>query len=265
MSGFNYIGCGYFIGVLTKEIIYEIKIYNELYKLYLNSYTGVNITEINISESETSSTNNLVELVIIKTSDNEFLQHLVATSVIAPVDFIQCEQVGNIYSCEHNGQNITLNIEKITIDTIIINKNIDLIIGTPLFCKTKLVGIFSRIENNKLIFYRVSQYLDWISRFSNTIQNRNISNLIPKNVLYTSEQLYGILSSLNHKIDDLSQQLEDKETFKQPFKELIDQNNLRNDKHIGSLLSTIVQLQNTVKEQDRKINHLTDSLKKMGF
>jgi hypothetical protein len=265
LSGFSYIGNGYFIGVLTKDVIYDIKIYNELYKLYLNSYTGVNIIEINISESSEGSKNNLVELVIIKTCDNEFLRYINPVNIITPVDFIQCEQLSNSYSCEYNGQHISFNIEKITIDSFIIDSKKELLIGTPLYCNKKLVGIFSRIANNKLIFHRISHYLEWISQFSNTIQTRNISNLIPKNVIYTQEQLYGILSCLNEKIDDLSKQIEDKETFKQPFKELIDQNNLKNDQNVGNLLSTIVELQNKVKEQDRKINHLIDSLKKMGF
>jgi hypothetical protein len=264
LSGFSYIGDGYFIGVLTKDLIYDIKIYNELYKLYLNSYTGVNIIEINISESVESSKNNLVELVIIKTCDNEFLRYINPVNIITPVDFIQCEQLGNSYSCEYNGK-ISFNIEKITIDSFIIDSKKELLIGTPLYCKTKLVGIFSRVENKKLIFHRISYYLEWISRFSSTIQTRNISNLIPKNVIYTNEQLYGILSCLNEKIDGLSQQIEDKETFKQPFKELIDLNNLKNEENVGKLLSTIVELQNKVKDQDRKINHLTESLKKMGF
>jgi hypothetical protein len=265
LSGFSYIGNGYFIGVLTNDVIYDIKIYNELYKLFLNSYTGVNIIEINISESVESSKHNLVELVIIKTSDNEFLRYINPVNIITPVDFIQCEQLGNSYSCEYNGQNISFNVEKITIDSFIIDSKKELLIGTPLYCKTKLVGIFSRVENNKLIFHRISHYLEWISRFSDIIQTRHLSNLIPKNVIYTQEQLYGILSCLNEKIDNLSKQIEDKETFKQPFKELIDQNNLKNEQNVGKLLSTIIELQNKVKEQDRKINYLTDSLKKMGF
>ena len=265
LSGFSYLGNGYFIGVLPKDVIYDIKIYNDLYKLYLNSYTGVNIIEINIYESVESSKNSLVEFVIIKTSDNEFLRYLNPVHIITPVDFMQCEQLGNSYLCETNGQNFSFNIEKITIDSFIIDSKKELLIGTPLYCKTKLVGIFSRVENNKLIFHRISYYLEWISRFSSTIQTRNISNLIPKNVIYTQEQIYGILSCLNEKIDDLSKHIEDKETFKQPFKELIDQNNLKNEQHVGKLLSTIVELQNKVKEQDRKLNFLTDSLKKMGF
>ena len=207
----------------------------------------------------------MVEFVIIKTSDNEFLRYLNPVHIITPVDFMQCEQLGNSYFCETNGKNISFNIEKITIDSFIIDSKKELLIGTPLYCKTKLVGIFSRVENNKLIFHRISYYLEWISRFSSTIQTRNISNLIPKNVIYTQEQLYGILACLNEKIDDLSKHIEDKETFKQPFKELIDQNNLKNEQHVGKLLSTIVELQNKVKEQDRKLNFLTDSLKKMGF
>ena len=262
LSFFTYLDNTSFIGVLTNDQVYNIKIYNELYKIYINNIFSVNIVEINIANTTIDKS---INLVIVKTTQCDLLKNKPRVELITPVDFMNCEDPANKYICENqNGERIQLTVEKITSDMIIIISKEHLLPGYPLFSNNKLVGILCKKTDDTLYFYRISYHLNWIYPFCNHI-NRQINNAIPKNIIYSQEQLYSIISGLNNKVNALENRLESKEIVKYPFQELIEQNNLRNEQNVGQLLNTIGDLQNRLNAQEVKFNYMFENFKKMGF
>jgi hypothetical protein len=262
LSFFIYLDNTSFIGVLTHEQIYNIKIYNDLYKIYINNIFSVNIVEIEIINT---SIDKSINLVIVKTTKCDLLNSKPRVELLAPVDFMNCEDPTNNYICENkNGDSISLTVEKITSDTIIIISHEHLLPGYPLYSNNKLVGIFCKKKDDKLYFYRISYYLSLILPFCSYL-NRQLNNTIPKNIIYNQEQLYSIISGLNNKVNALEKRLESREIVKYPFQELIEKNNLRNEQNVGQLLNTIGELQNRLNTQDVKFNYMFENFKKMGF
>ena len=262
LSFFIYLDNTSFIGVLTNDQVYNIKIYNELYKIYINNIFSVNIVKIDIINTNIDKS---INLVIVKTTHCDLLNSKPKVELVTPVDFMNCEDPANNYICENQkGERISLTVEKITSDTIIITSNDYLLPGYPLFSHNKLVGIFCKKKDNTLYFYRISYYLSLIYPFCNHL-DKHIHNTIPKNIIYSQEQLYSIISGLNNKVNALEKRLEAKEIVKYPFQELIEKNNLRNEQNVGQLLNTIGELKNRLNAQEIKFNYIFENFKKMGF
>ena len=262
LCSFSYLGNKYFIGVLTNKQIYEIKTFNDLYKIYINKVINVSICEIYVAETNQDKS---LQLVIIKTSDHEILNYKEPIELISPVDYLNFEQPGNIFLLKDDDDiGIELQVNKITNDSIFIDRPIDVSNGNPLFINNKLVGIFSKKANDYLIFYRISYYLEWITKHCCSFI-KSINTSIPKNTIYTQEQLLSIIASLNQKVDNLEKRLEGKELIRFPFQELIEKNNLKNEETVGQLINTIGVLQKKLNDQDIKFNYMFETLNKMGF
>jgi hypothetical protein len=198
ISYFYYLYETYFIGVLSDDDIYNIKTYNDLYKIYLNKLFNVSIIEINIAD--TNIVNN-IHLVIVKTSYCELLPNKKGLTLIKPTDCISCEQTNNTFiTIDKNGNKLKLNVEKITLHTIIVNSNEKLLYGSPLYTNNILVGLFFLENNNKLEFYRISYFLNWIYKFLKDYQ-QILNNTLPKNVVFSDQQLYSIITELNKKVE----------------------------------------------------------------
>jgi hypothetical protein len=261
LSFFYYLDETYFIGVLSDEEIYNIKTYNDLYKIYLNNLFSVNIIEINIAN--TNIINN-IHLVIIKTSNCELLQNKKKIELVQTKDFLNCEQINNTFiSHDKDNNTINLNVEKITTNSIIVTNTYNLLMGSPLFTNNILLGIFCVENDNKLVFFRFSYFLDWIYKFSkNYLQVVNSS--LPKNVVFTQQQFYSIIIELNSKVETLENELKeiDKKSIKMPFQEIIEKPNNSNE---TELLKTIEELKKRLTEQEKNMKYLFENFKKMGF
>jgi hypothetical protein len=263
ISYFYYLYETYFIGVLCEDDIYNIKTYNDLYKIFLNKLFSVNIIEINIAE--TNIVNN-IHLVIVKTSHCELLPNKKTITLIKPTDCISCEQTSNTFITQDiNANKFNVNVEQITLHSIIVKTNHKLIYGSPLYTNNILVGLFFLENNNKLQFYRISYFLNWIYKFLKDYK-QVLNNTLSKNVVFSNQQLYSIINELNKKVEGLENQILENENkrIKMPFQDIIEKNNSSTKSDI-ELLEIIDNLKNHIKEQDKKINYLYENFKKMGF
>ena len=235
LSFFYYLTDTYFIGVLSDEDIYNIKTYNDLYKIYLNKLFSVNIIEINVSEKKIISN---IHLVIVKTSFCELLPNKKKLDLIKPTEFINCEQINNTFITQDKDNNFfNLSVENITINSLIVDSSYKLVQGSPLFTNNVLVGICGVEQNNKIIFFRISYFLDWINKFNKDyIKVKNSS--LPKNVVFTQDQFYSIIIELNKKVEILENDLkeQEKKSSKIPFQDIITKNFQSNE---NQLLKTI--------------------------
>ena len=260
---FYYLNETNFIGVLSNEEIYNIKTYNDLYKIYLNNLFNVTIIEINIADKNII---NNIHLVIVKTSYCELLKNKKPLDMIKSSDFLNCEQINNIFLTQDKDANkINLNVEQITINSVIVNSKQKLLPGSPLYTKNILIGIFYVENNDKLMFFRISYFLDWIYKFTGNYEQVKNSS-IPKNVIFTQDHYYSIIIDLNKKVENLENILKEREirSIKMPFQEIMEQNTIANENET-KLLKIIDDLTKRVNEQDAKLNYLFENFKKMGF
>ena len=263
LSFFYYLFDTYFIGVLSDDDIYNIKTYNDLYKIYLNKLFNVSIVEIYTAETNIVSN---IHLVIVKTSFCELLPNKKTLTLIKPTETINCEQINNKFITEDQVSTIlNLKVEKITLNSIIVNSNHRLVMGSPLYTNNILVGLFFLENNNQLMFYRISYFLNWIYKFSKDYQ-QVINHTLPKNVNFSDNQLYSIINELTKKVENLENQIveNEKKKIKMPFQDMIEKNMNVSDTDID-LLKTIDDLKKHINDQDKKLNYVLDNFKKLGL
>jgi len=236
LSSFYYLGNNYFIGFISSNIILQIKLFNELYKLWIHPGLEVNILEINVNQNASS------DLVIIRTLPDEYFDHLQVLNTITPEHFLSCEQLSNKYSCiDITAKENWIKVDKISTNYLIVqNQHLNVVRGAQLFCKNKhvgeehaaVVGIFSHIEGFNYFFYRLSSVYEWICQYSPFYSNKNLYNNCNQQMpFYTKEQLLNIILHLNEKIDAMNAKLEDidKHTLKTSFKLLSDSNEVKKE------------------------------------
>jgi len=259
---FSYLGNDYFIGFLNPSTILQIKLYNELYKLWIHPTLELNIIEVNLADNIGS------DLVIIKTLHDEYFDNLKVINLITPDHFLSCEQLTNKYVCmDENGKENWLKVEKITVQFFIVDHLLQLVRGALLLSNNSVVGIFSHMEGQKCFFYRLSHVYEWISKFVPNFSNKSVYSINPQVPFYTKEQLLIIISHLNHKIDTFTTKLEDidKNSLKTSFKLLSDSNEIKKEEHMQNMVETINFLTNKVNTQEQQIKQITTVLKKLGF
>jgi len=260
---FYYLNETNFIGVLSNEEIYNIKTYNDLYKIYLNSLFNVNIIEINIADKNII---NNIHLVIVKTSYCELFKNKKQLDLIKSSDFLNCEQINNIFITQDKDANtINLNVEQITMNSVIVNSKHKMLPGSPIYTNNILIGIFYFENNDKLMFFRISHFLDWIYKFTGDYQQVKTS-AIPKNVIFTQDHYYSIILDLNNKVENLENELKNREirSIKMPFQGIIEKNTIANENE-AKLLRIIDELTKRINDQDTKLNYIFENFKKMGF
>ena len=273
LSSFYYLGNNYFIGFISSNIILQIKLFNDLYKLWIHPELEVNILEINVNQKNSSS-----DLVIIRTLSDEYFDNLQVLNIITPDHFLSCEQLSNKYVCiDDTGKENWIKVDKITTNYLIVqNQHLNVVKGAQLICKNKhageehatIVGVFSHIEGFDYFFYRLSSVYEWICQYSPHFSNKNLYNNCNQQMpFYTKEQLLNIILHLNEKIDAMSAKLEeiDKHTLKTSFKLLADSNEIQKEEQIKNMVGTINHLTNKLTLQEQHTKQILLVLKKLGF
>jgi hypothetical protein len=272
LSSFYYLGNNYFIGFISSNIILQIKLFNELYKLWIHPELEVNILEINVNKNSSS------DVVIIRTLSDEYFDNLQVLNIITPEHFLSCEQLSNKYVCiDDTGKENWIKVDKITTNYLIVqNQHLNVVKGAQLICKNQhvgedhatIVGIFSHIEGFDYFFYRLSSVYEWICQYSPHFSNKNLYNNCNQQMpFYTKEQLLNIILHLNEKIDAMSAKLEeiDKHTLKTSFKLLSDSNEIKKEEQIKNMVGTINHLTNKLTLQEQQTKQILLILKKLGF
>jgi len=261
ISLFYYLYETYFIGVLSDDDIYNIKTYNDLYKIFLNKLFSVNIIEINIADINVV---NKINLVIVKTSYCELLANKKELKLIKPTECLDCEKINNTFiTRDINANDLNVNVEQINLNSIICKTNQKLIQGSPLYTNNILVGLFFFKNDYQCLFFRISYFLKWIYKFLKDYE-QVVNSTLPKNVVFSPEQLYSIINELKNKVETLENNISENENKRiiMPFQDIINKNNSSNE---IELLKIIDDLKKKITEQDKKINYIFENLKQMGF
>jgi hypothetical protein len=260
LGTFSYLGNDYFIGFLNQSTILQIKLYNELYKIWIHPKLELHIIEVNKAVDS--------DLVVIKTLHDEYLDNLKIIDLITPDHFLSCEQLSNKYAClDENGNENWLRVEKITVQFFIVDNLLNMVRGALLLSKNRVVGMFSHVEGQKHFFIRLSHVYEWISKFVPNFRDKSVYSINPQVPFYTKEQLLIIISHLNHKIDSFTTKLDelDKNSLKTSFKLLADSNEIKKEEQLQNMIETINHLNNKVNAQEQQIKHIMTVLKKLGF
>lgn len=200
ISKLMYVGNGYFITILLKDIFNSISRFaSNYYVVNLNQrQTIVSIIgySMNIDNMFTVS---LIQLDSNSDTCFEF-------NIITPNMYLDIEQRNTKVSYEIGNSVITSSIWNINETYITVNDNKNnFSIGAPLFINNTLIGIYYRKNANVCNFYRLSSISNWLDKYRLINKNKVING--PIYIPYTNEQLYQIILSLNNRILELENKI----------------------------------------------------------
>jgi len=189
-----YLDYNYFITILNKEQ------YQNLHSFSKNYYISYLDNELNIISTNAYDKyiEKNYEIVILEINNNQFKYH--EFDIIKPSMYLLFEQNNIEISYQVNDIIIQNHILSISDDYIVIDESSKLTIGSPLFKNNILIGLYYKKNGNNCYFFRLSNILNWLNKFSLITKQKKELITNPLYVPYSKEQMYYIILSLTNRI-----------------------------------------------------------------